>query len=94
MTFWQNALTVYFLVISLLSAVFTVYDKKAAVKRPDRRVPEAKFFLLSLLGGSLAMYITMQSVRHKTKHAKFMIGIPLIMLLHAALVICYFYFLK
>lgn len=86
MTVWQKAIIIYFLVISLFSVIFTIYDKRASVKRPDRRVPEAKLILLSLLGGSLAMYITMQSIRHKTKHIKFMLGIPLIMILQIAAV--------
>jgi uncharacterized membrane protein YsdA (DUF1294 family) len=37
------------------------------------------------LGGSVAMFITMQIIRHKTKHVKFMLGIPVIMVLQAAL---------
>jgi uncharacterized membrane protein YsdA (DUF1294 family) len=84
--FWQEIILIYFLVISLFSILFTVYDKRASVKKPDRRVPEAKLILLSLLGGSLAMYITMQSIRHKTRHIKFMLGIPLIMILQIAAV--------
>lgn len=90
MTIWQELGIIYFLIISLLSVIFTIYDKRASVKRPDRRVPEAKLFLLSLLGGSLSMYITMQSIRHKTKHRKFMIGLPLIMIFQIAAV--YFIF--
>ena len=86
MTIWQKVIIIYFIAISLFSVIFTVYDKKAAVKRPDRRVPEAKLLLLSLLGGSFAMYITMQSIRHKTCHIKFMLGIPLIMILQIAAV--------
>ena len=84
MTVWQKAIIIYFLAISLISVIFTVYDKKAAVKRPNRRVPEAKLLLLSLFGGSFAMYITMQSIRHKTKHIKFMLGIPIIMIFQIA----------
>ena len=84
MTVWQMAIIIYFLAISIFSVIFTIYDKRASVKRPNRRVPEAKLILLSLLGGSLAMYITMQSIRHKTKHIKFMLGIPLIMILQIA----------
>ncbi len=37
------------------------------------------------------MYITMKKIRHKTKHKKFMIGIPVIMILQAG-VIAYLYF--
>ncbi len=80
----------YFAAISLISVIVTVYDKKAA-KIGKRRIRESTLMLLSLLGGSLAMYITMKKIRHKTKHKKFMIGIPVIMIIQIAL-IAYLYF--
>ena len=78
---FYEVLAIYISIISLVSIIITIYDKRAATRRPDKRVPEARLILFSLLGGSLCMYITMQAIRHKTKHAKFMIGIPLIMIL-------------
>ena len=80
--------------ISLVSIVICIYDKIAAKKLPRHRTPERTLIMLSILGGSLAMYITMQIIHHKTKHAKFMIGIPVIMALQVALVILYFYFFR
>ena len=81
-------------VVSLISIVICIYDKIAAKKLPKHRTPEKTLIMLSILGGSLAMYITMQIIHHKTKHAKFMIGIPVIMACQIALVILYFYFVK
>ena len=81
-------------VVSLVSIVICIYDKIAAKKLPKHRTPEKTLIMLSILGGSLAMYITMQIIHHKTKHAKFMIGIPVIMACQIALVILYFYFVK
>ena len=81
---------IYFTAISLISVIITVYDKKAA-KSGKRRIKESTLLLISALGGSLAMYITMKKIRHKTKHKKFMIGIPIIMILQAG-VIAYLYF--
>ena len=81
---------IYFAAISLVSVIVTVYDKKAA-KSGKRRIRESTLMLLSALGGSLAMYITMKKIRHKTKHKKFMIGIPIIMVIQIAL-IAYLYF--
>ena len=66
--------------ISLISVIVTAADKVKA-KRVSRRVPEATLMLLSVLGGSLAMLITMIIIRHKTKHPKFMVGIPVIIAL-------------
>ena len=77
----------YLLIISIVSVCVTVYDKWAAKKRPKERTRESTLLLLSALGGSVAMLLTMFSIRHKTKHMKFMIGIPLIILLQAAVAI-------
>ena len=81
-----KAVLIYLASISLISAAVTVHDKRAA-KKKRRRVPERNLILLSVFGGSVAMYMTMQLIRHKTKHAKFMIGIPVIMILQLAAVI-------
>lgn len=78
---------IYLAVISIIAVVVTCYDKIAATKRPKHRTPEATLLFISVLGGSVAMYVTMQVIRHKTKHAKFMIGIPVIMLLQIAAVV-------
>ena len=85
MPWFVNLLIVYFGVISLVAVLMTVIDKSAA-KRGAWRIPEATLMLVGLFGGALAMYITMQTVRHKTKHKKFMIGLPLEIALHAAIV--------
>ena len=76
---------VYLLIISIVAFAVTVYDKWAAVKKPQERTRESTLLLLSALGGSLAMLFTMLGIRHKTKHLKFMLGIPLIILLQLAL---------
>ena len=54
------------------------------------RTRESTLLLLSALGGSVAMLATMLIIRHKTKHVKFMLGIPLMILLQAAAVIALF----
>ena len=78
---------IYLAVISLLSIIVCCYDKFAAKHLQRHRTREATLLLLSALGGSVALYITMQLIRHKTEHAKFMVGIPVIILLQAALII-------
>jgi uncharacterized membrane protein YsdA (DUF1294 family) len=78
---------VYLAIISIVAICVTVYDKWAAKKRPQERTRESTLLLLSALGGSAAMLLTMLTVRHKTKHMKFMIGIPLIIALQVAAVV-------
>ena len=80
----------YVAVLSVISAIVCIYDKIVSKKnKVELRVPEKRLFLLSLLGGSVAMLVCMLLIRHKTKHKRFMIGIPLIIVLQA--VLCYLF---
>lgn len=76
---------VFYAILAAVSVVLTVLDKRAAVKG-KWRVPEATLMLLGLCGGALPMFVTMRTIRHKTKHMKFMIGLPAEMALHVALI--------
>lgn len=83
----------YILVISVISIIVCIYDKKISKKnRVELRTPEKTLLFLSALGGSVAMFITMLLIRHKTKHFKFMVGIPLIMIVQAGIVFLLFHF--
>ncbi len=62
-----------------MAVVVTIVDKWKA-KRGAWRIPESTLLIVAALGGSLAMYATMLAIRHKTRHSKFMLGIPLILL--------------
>ncbi len=80
-------LLAYIASISFFSILVCVYDKMISKRNNVRlRIPEKTLFIWSAVGGSLAMYITMLLIRHKTKHVSFMIGIPAIMILQAALI--------
>ena len=77
----------YLAIISLVSIVVCIYDKKISKKgRVELRIPEKTLLLLSALGGSVFMFVTMLLTRHKTKHVKFMLGIPIIMVLQAIII--------
>lgn len=77
---------IYLAVISLISVIVCVTDKSRA-KKGKWRVKESTLFLLSALGGSAAMYVTMRAIHHKTLHKRFMIGLPLITVIQAAVFI-------
>lgn len=53
------------------------YDKYLA-KNNKWRISENTFLFISLILGSIGTYTGMYKFRHKTKHIKFTIGIPLI----------------
>ena len=71
---------IYFAVISLTAVILTLHDKRAA-KHSQWRVKERTLMLVSVLGGSVAMLLTMLQIRHKTRNAKFMVGIPVMIAL-------------
>ena len=73
----------YLAAISVVSIIVTTADKTKAIKH-RRRIRERTLLILSALGGSVAMLITMLLIRHKTRHLKFMVGIPVIILAQAA----------
>ena len=75
----------YLIAISVVSVVVCIYDKIAAKHNPKHRTREKTLLFLSALGGSVAMLLTMLLIRHKTKHLKFMLGIPAIILVQGAI---------
>ena len=87
------ALCAYISVISVVSVVVCCYDKVAAKRWTKHRTRESTLLLLSAIGGSVAMLITMLIIRHKTKHVKFMLGLPVIILLQAAAVTAVYFLL-
>jgi len=80
---------IYIVAISLLAVILTIRDKDAARKNAWR-VKERTLLAVSVLGGSAAMLITMFLVRHKTRRFKFMVGIPLILLIQVVILMFVF----
>ena len=72
-------LILYFLTINALGFLLMLVDKHRA--RKNRwRIPEATLMGVAALGGSIGSLIGMYTARHKTKHPKFTVGIPLILI--------------
>lgn len=82
----------YAIIISIIAVLLTVYDKLAAKLLPKNRIPEKVLLGIGLLGGATAEYLTMQAIRHKTKHKNFMTGLPLMMVIHIALIAALLFF--
>ena len=57
---------IYLVIINYLAAYTCAHDKQMA-RTNKRRVSEETLFLISLLGGSITMYIVMLVIRHKTR---------------------------
>ena len=80
------------LFVSLIGIVITIFDKLSA-KRSGQRVPEFTLMLVAAIGAALPMYLTMRLIHHKTRHRKFMIGLPLIFTLHILIIaaVCWYF---
>ena len=76
----------YIAVISLIAIAVTIYDKIAAKLR-NRRVSEKALMIIGAVGGAAAMFIAMLAIRHKTRHPKFMVGLPLIIVVQIILML-------
>jgi uncharacterized membrane protein YsdA (DUF1294 family) len=60
------------------------HDKKKAIKKKER-IPEMTLFTLSFMGGGLGTLLGMLIFHHKTKKIKFIILIPLSIIIHICL---------
>lgn len=81
--FW---VVIYLAVINFIAFVMFGVDKRKA-KRNKWRIPEAALMTIALLGGSIGGLLGMNVFRHKTKHPKFYIGMPVILILQIGLII-------
>ena len=87
-------LILWFSFWSLLGAALSLYDKWAAVHRPRGRVRESTLMAVGALGGAGVMFLVMRGIRHKTLHRKFMVGLPMLFMLHVAAAACLLWHLR
>lgn len=79
----------YLLLINAAAFLLMLADKRKA--RKNRwRIPERTLILTALLGGSIGALLGMYTFRHKTRHPKFNLGIPAILLAQLSLAIWIF----
>ncbi len=76
-----KALIIYLICINLFGFLIILIDKFKARKNLYR-ISEKFIFLTCLAGASLGVYIAMYTVRHKTLHKTFTIGVPLLFLVN------------
>lgn len=73
-------LLIYLTVINFIGFLVMFIDKSRAIHK-EWRIPERTLLLISVIGGSIGMFAGMHVFRHKTKHLKFTLGVPLIFIL-------------
>ena len=74
-------------------AAFPGIDKRKAV-RHRWRIPEATLLGLCLLGGALGGLAGMRLFHHKTRKARFFVGVPVMLALQLGLGIALLFFLR
>lgn len=76
---------IWLLLINLGAYALFGFDKQRA-RTQGRRMAEKTFFLLACLGAVPGLWFGMRAFRHKTKHKRFVFGLPLIALLQVLLI--------
>lgn len=71
-------LLMYLLTVNAVGFILMLADKHRARKN-QWRISEATLMTVAAIGGSLGCLIGMYTARHKTKHLKFTVGIPLLL---------------
>ena len=76
----------YLLLINAVAFFLMLADKRKAMKNLWR-IPEATLMMSAVLGGSVGALAGMNMFRHKTKHLKFTLGIPAILIAQIVLAV-------
>lgn len=74
----MKLLLYYLLLINAAGLLLMLVDKWKA-KKNRWRVRESTLLMVAALGGSVGSLLGMYLFRHKTRHLKFTLGIPLIL---------------
>ena len=81
-------ITTYLIIVNALGFLLMLMDKLRA-KRGAWRIPESTLMTVALVGGSIGAIAGMYLVRHKTRHPKFFIGLPVILTLQIAAILVF-----
>ena len=75
----MRLLFLYLFIMNAAGVISMLVDKRKA-KKKLWRIPEATLLAIAALGGSVGSLIGMYTFRHKTKHIKFTLGVPAILM--------------
>jgi uncharacterized membrane protein YsdA (DUF1294 family) len=79
-----KAFVIYLVLVNAAAFLLMLADKLKA-KKGAWRIPEATLMGIAAIGGSFGAICGMNLFRHKTKHPKFSIGLPMILALQIVL---------
>lgn len=78
---------IYLLLINAVSFLLMLIDKYKARKNLWR-IRESTLIITAALGGSIGALMGMYTFRHKTKHLRFTLGIPIILAIQLLIAYC------
>ena len=73
----------YLLIVNAVAFLLMLVDKQSARKKLWR-IPESTLLLTAAIGGSIGSLAGMYTFRHKTRHLKFTLGVPAILIAQIA----------
>ena len=79
---------VYMILINILAFTIMGIDKKKA-RNGEYRISERALWIVAVIGGGTGAYLGMKQFRHKTKHASFKWGLPVLMVIQLGLLVTY-----
>lgn len=82
----MELILIYLLLINALGGLLMIVDKSRARKKL-RRISEINLYTVAIVGGAVGELMGMYLVRHKTRHRKFTIGLPLLSSVHILLLV-------
>lgn len=82
----ERSILIYLLAVNLVALFLYGTDKYRAVKH-QWRIPERTLIGMALFGGGVGAYLGMRVFHHKTKHPKFSIGVPAIIVIEAIIAV-------
>lgn len=82
----QNLVLLYLIIVNAAGFLLMLVDKLKA-KRKAWRIPESTLIGVAALGGSIGAIAGMYCFRHKTRHIKFTLGLPLILGIQIVLIL-------
>lgn len=77
---------IYAMLTNIISFAMFYIDKQRA-KKHKWRISETALLTSAVIGGSLGAFSAMKLFRHKTKHPKFYITVPIFLIIHILIIV-------
>ena len=78
---------IFYLILINAAALLLMFADKQRARKKLWRIPEAILLFCAVIGGSVGALLGMSLARHKTRHLKFSLGLPVILILQVLLLI-------